>query len=162
VVSVEALIQGLWGEQPPATAAKTLQSHVMRLRRVLEPGRGRGVAGEVLVTREPGYLLRVLPGMLDVARFEELTQAARRELAEGSAQTAGSMLRQALGLWRGQAFGEFLDSDFGTAEAERLSELRLVAIEDRLEADLQLGRHRELVAELEGVARQPCWAWPGH
>src|SRR5512132_3371810 len=65
VVSVEALIRGLWGEQPPPTAARTLQSHVKRLRRVLEPGRARSTASQVLITRLPGYLLRVAPGALD-------------------------------------------------------------------------------------------------
>jgi hypothetical protein len=107
----------------------------------------------VLVTRQPGYLLRVRPGALDTARFEELTTEARRALASGAADTAASLLRQALGLWRGEAFGEFLDTDFGAAEADRLTELRLAAQEDRLEANLQLGRHRELVAELEGLVR---------
>jgi DNA-binding SARP family transcriptional activator len=154
VVSVEALVQGLWGEQPPPTAAKTLQSHVKRLRRVLEPGRTRGAAGEVLVTRQPGYLLRVAPGALDAARFEELTAKARRALADGAAPAAGAMLREALGLWQGQAFEEFLDTDVGAAESDRLAELRLVAQEDRIEADLQVGRHRELVAELEGLVRE--------
>jgi len=154
VVSVEALVRGLWGEQPPSTAAKTLQSHVKRLRRVLEPGRARGAVGEVLVTREPGYLLWVAPGALDAARFEELTAKARRTLADGAAAAAGSMLREALGLWRGQAFEEFLDADVAVAEADRLAELRLVALEDRIEADLRLGSHRELVAELEGLVRK--------
>jgi DNA-binding SARP family transcriptional activator len=154
VVPVEALIRGLWGQHPPKTAEKTLQSHVMRLRRALEPGRARGAASEILVTREPGYLLQVPGGALDAARFEELTTAARRALADGAAQTAATMLRQALGLWRGQAFEEFLDSDFGAAEANRLAELRLVTLEDRIEADLRLGRHRELVAELEGLVRE--------
>jgi DNA-binding SARP family transcriptional activator len=70
VVSVDALVRGLWGEQPPATAAKTLQSHVKRLRRVLEPDRTRGAAGQVLITRPPGYLLRIEPGTLDATRFE--------------------------------------------------------------------------------------------
>jgi WD40 repeat protein/DNA-binding SARP family transcriptional activator len=154
VVSVEALIRGLWGEQPPPTAAKTLQSHVKRLRRALEPGRARGAAGEVLVTRQPGYLLRVAPGTLDAARFEELTAKAGRALADGAAPAAGSMLREALGLWRGQAFEEFLDTDFGAAEADRLAELRLVALEYRIEADLRLGQCRELVAELEGLVRK--------
>jgi DNA-binding SARP family transcriptional activator len=153
VVSVEMLVRGLWGEQPPPTAAKTLQSHVKRLRRALEPGRARGAAGQVLITRAPGYLLRVAPGALDAARFEELTAKAGRALADGAAGAAGSMLREALGLWRGQAFEEFLDSDVVVAEADRLAELRLVALEDRLEADLRLGRHRELVAELEGLVR---------
>src|SRR5215208_836042 len=153
VVSVEALVTGLWGEHPPPTAAKTLQSHVVRLRRALEPARARGAAGEVLVTREPGYLLRVAPGALDAARFEELTAAGRRALADGSVEHAGSLLREALGLWRGRAFEEFLDADVGAAESDRLAELRLAALEDRVEADLRLGRHRELVAELEGLVR---------
>jgi len=153
VVSVEALIQGLWGGHPPRSAGKTLQAHVVRLRRALEPGRARGAAGEVLVTRQPGYLLRVAPGALDAARFEELTEAARRALADGAADAAGSMLREALGLWRGQAFEEFADTEFGAAEADRLADLRLVAVEDRIEADLRLRRHRELVAELEELVR---------
>src|SRR4029453_12870602 len=109
--------------------------------------------GEVLVTRQPGYVLRVAPGALDAARFEELTATARRALADGAAGAAGSMLREALGLWRGQAFEEFLDSDVAVAAADRLGELRLVAVEDRVEADLRLGQHRELVAELEGLVR---------
>jgi len=119
VVPVEELVLGLWGEHPPPTAAKTLQSHVVRLRRALEPARARGVAGQVLVTREPGYLLRVAPGALDAARFEELTTAGRRALADGSVELAGSLLREALGLWRGRAFEEFLDADFGAAESDR-------------------------------------------
>jgi WD40 repeat protein/DNA-binding SARP family transcriptional activator len=154
VVSVEALLRGLWGDQPPPTAAKTLQSHIKRLRRALEPDRARGAAGQVLVTRQPGYLLRVAPGALDVARFEELTATARGMLSQGQPDAAGSLLREALGLWRGGAFEEFLDTDFGAAESDRLAELRLAALEDRVEAELRLGRHRELVAELEGLVRE--------
>jgi peptide/nickel transport system substrate-binding protein len=154
VVPVEALVGGLWGEHPPLTAAKTLQSHVVRLRRALEPARARGAAGEVLVTREPGYLLRVATGALDAARFEELSAAGRRALGDGSVELAGSLLREALALWRGRAFEEFLDADFGAAESDRLAELRLVALEDRIEANLRLGSHRELVAELEGLVRK--------
>jgi WD40 repeat protein/DNA-binding SARP family transcriptional activator/ABC-type cobalamin/Fe3+-siderophores transport system ATPase subunit len=154
VVSVEALIAGLWGEQPPPTAARTLQSHVKRLRRVLEPDRVRGAAGQVLVTRQPGYLLLVALGALDAARFEELTGQAHHALDSGVAGTAASLLRQALELWRGQAFEEFQDSDLTVVEADRLAELRLTALEDRIEADLRLGRHRALVAELEGLVRE--------
>jgi WD40 repeat protein/DNA-binding SARP family transcriptional activator len=154
VATVEALIRGLWGEQPPPTAARTLQSHVKRLRRALEPGRAPGAAGQVLVTREPGYLLRVPPGGLDAARFEELTAQARRALVSGAVDAAASLLREALGLWRGQAFEEFTDSDVLVAEADRLGELRLAALEDRLEADLRLGRHRELIAELERLVKE--------
>ena len=154
VVPVEALIGGLWGEHPPVTAAKTLQSHVVRLRRALEPGRTRGAASEVLVTRDPGYLLRVAPGALDAARFEAQAASGRRALAEGSAELAGSLLGEALGWWRGRAFEGFLDSDVGAAESDRLAELRLGAVEDRVEAELRLGRHRGLVAELEGLVRE--------
>jgi WD40 repeat protein/DNA-binding SARP family transcriptional activator len=154
VVPVEALVQGLWGEHPPRSAPKTLQAHVVRLRHALEPGRARGAAGQVLVTREPGYLLRVAPGALDAARFEELTGQARRALAGDAADAAASTLREALGLWRGRAFEEFVDTDFGAAETDRLGELRLVALEDRVEADMRLGRQRELVAELEGLVRE--------
>src|SRR6266567_6816921 len=115
VVPVEALVQGLWGEHPPRSAPKTLQAHVVRLRHALEPDRARGAAGQVLVTQEPGYLLRVAPGTLDAARFEELTAQARRALADDAA-AAASTLRAALGLWRGRAFEEFVDTDFGAAE----------------------------------------------
>jgi DNA-binding SARP family transcriptional activator len=120
----------------------------------LEPGRAPGAAGHVLVTREPGYLLRVAPEALDAARFEELTAQARRALDSGAVHGAASLLREALGLWRGQAFEEFSDSDIVAAEADRLGELRLAALEDRVEADLRLGRHRELVAELEQLIRE--------
>jgi DNA-binding SARP family transcriptional activator len=126
VVPVEALVAGLWGDNPPRSAAKTLQSHVVRLRRALEPARARGAAGEVLVTREPGYLLRVAPGALDAARFEELTAAGRRALSEGQVDDAASLLREALGLWRGRAFEEFLDTDVAVAESVILSQLWVV------------------------------------
>jgi WD40 repeat protein/DNA-binding SARP family transcriptional activator len=151
VVSVDALVQGLWADAPPRSAAKTLQSYVVHLRRALEPGRPRGSAGAVLVTREPGYLLRVAPGELDAARFEELATTGRRLLGAGAPQEAAGMLREALALWRGEAFEEFPQVDGCASEARRLAELRLGAVEERVEADLALGRHRELVAELEDL-----------
>jgi WD40 repeat protein/DNA-binding SARP family transcriptional activator len=154
VVPVETLVRAVWGAQPPKSAPKILQAHVVRLRHALEPDRARGAAGQVLVTRDPGYLLEVASGALDATRFEALAAQARRALADDAAEAAASRLREALGLWRGQAFEEFLDTDFGAAEADRLAELRLVALEDRIEADLRLGRHRELVAELEGLVRE--------
>jgi hypothetical protein len=108
----------------------------------------------VLVTRSPGYLLQVPPGALDATRFEELTATARRMLSHGRPDAAASLLGEALGLWRGQAFEEFLDSDVAAAEADRLAELRLAAVEDRVEGELRLGRHRELVAELEALVKE--------
>src|SRR5215213_2572258 len=154
VVSVDALVQGLWADDPPRSADKTLQSYVVHLRRALEPGRSRGAAGTVLVTRDPGYLLRVAPGELDAARFAELVTRGRQLLAAGAVEAAAATLREGLGLWRGEAFEEFPQVDACTAEAARLAELRLGAIEERVEADLVLGRHRELLAELEGLTRE--------
>src|SRR5215218_1454775 len=154
VVSVDALVQGLWGDDPPRSADKTLQSYVVHLRHALEPDRPRGMAGTVLVTRQPGYLLRVEPGELDAARFEELATHGRRLLAAGAAEAAAATLREALALWRGEAFEEFPQVDACAAEAARLAELRLGAGEERVEADLALRRHRELLAELEDLTRQ--------
>jgi SARP family transcriptional regulator, regulator of embCAB operon len=153
VVSVDALIQGLWADDPPPSADKTLQSYVVHLRRTLEPDRPRGAAGTVLVTRDPGYLLRVAPEELDAARFAELATRGRRLLGAGVVEAAAATLREALGLWRGEAFEEFPQVDACAAEATRLAELRLGAVEERVEADLALGRHRELLAELEGLTR---------
>jgi WD40 repeat protein/DNA-binding SARP family transcriptional activator len=154
VVSVDALVQGLWGDDPPRSADKTLQSYVVHLRHALEPDRPRGAAGTVLVTRDPGYLLRVAPGELDAARFEELATHGRRLLGAGAAEAAATTLREALGLWRGEAFEEFPQVDACAAEAARLAELRLGAVEERVEADLALGHHRELFADLEDLTRQ--------
>jgi WD40 repeat protein/DNA-binding SARP family transcriptional activator len=154
VVSVDTLVEGLWADEPPRSADKTLQSYVVHLRRALEPDRPRGAAGTILVTRDPGYLLRVAPGELDAARFAALTAQGRRLLAAGAAEAAAATLWEALGLWRGEAFEEFPQVDACAAEAARLAELRLGAVEERVQADLALGRHRELLAELEGLTRQ--------
>jgi WD40 repeat protein/DNA-binding SARP family transcriptional activator len=154
VVSVDTLVQGLWADNPPPSAEKTLQSYVVHLRRALEPDRPRGAAGMVLVTRDPGYLLRVAPEKLDAARFAELVTRGRQLLAAGEVEAAAATLREGLGLWRGEAFEEFPQVEACAAEAARMAELRLGAVEERVEADLALGRHRELLAELEGLTRE--------
>ena len=141
------------GRAAAPTAAKTLQSHVKRLRRALEPGRARGAAGEVLVTRQPGYLLRVAPGALDATRFEELTAKARRALSDGRPTPQGRCCARRWGCGGARRSRSSWTATSRAAEADRLAELRLGAVEDRLEADLRLGRHRELVAELEGLVR---------
>ena len=134
VVSAEDLIDELWGEQPPETALKALQGHVSQLRKALGADR--------LTTKVPGYRLRVEAGELDLDRFEQLAQDGRERLAAGDAKTASRELESALALWRGPAPG--------------LDERRLAALEDRIEADLALGRHAQLVAELEPlVAQEP-------
>jgi predicted ATPase/DNA-binding SARP family transcriptional activator len=148
VVSSDRLIDELWQGDPPTTAAKIVQNGVSQLRRLLEP--------ELLVTRSPGYLLRVEPGELDADRFERTVERARADLAAGDAANAAERLRGALALWRGPALVDFSDAPFARVESARLEELRLAATEDRIEAELALGRHGDLVAELDAlVAQQP-------
>jgi predicted ATPase/DNA-binding SARP family transcriptional activator len=148
VCSRDRLIDALWGERPPATATNALQVHVHALRRRLGPER---------IAREAtGYRLRREPGELDLERFELLAARGRSELADGRAETAAATLRDALGLWRGPAYEDVRYEAFAQAEVARLDELRLAALEDRIEADLALGRHRDLVSELEAlVAAHP-------
>ena len=144
VVSADRLIDELWGDAPPPTAAKSLQVHVSRLRKELGEGR--------LATRAPGYVLHVDPSELDLARFEQLVGEARTADPGGAAQK----LRQALALWRGPALADLAYEPFAQAEIARLEELRLAALEQRIDADLATGRHAELVGELEAlVAEHP-------
>jgi YVTN family beta-propeller protein len=147
VVSRERLIDDLWGEEPPATAAKTLQVHVSRLRREL---------GDVIVSHGGGYLLRVGPGELDLERFDQLVSEGRRALAEGQPEHAADRLREALSLWRGPPLPELAGEPFAHAQIGRLEDSRLDAIEARLDAELALGRYAEAIRELEPlVARHP-------
>ena len=140
VVSRDRLVDGLWGERPPATAAKLVQVYVSALRKVLDAG--------VLLTRTPGYLLRVAPGALDLDRFQRLAREGSAALAAGAAEAASESLREALELWRGPALADLSDAPFAQAEMARLDELRLAALCDRIEADLALGRV-DVVGELE-------------
>jgi len=143
VLSSDRLIDDLWGAEAPPTAAKMLQNYVSGLRRAL----GTNGLGTALETRGSGYLLRVRPGERDLDRFEELLERARTGLAKDP-ETAAELLREALGLWRGPPLSEFAYERFAQEEIARLEELRLEAIEERIEADLAVGRHAELVAEL--------------
>src|SRR6266542_132258 len=152
VVPTELLVAVLWGERPPADALELLQDHVTALRRALGGGRAEG-SPLVLVTREPGYLLVLDPGQVDAHRFTRLAAQGRRALAEGDPGGAARTLREALALWRGPALGDLAEAGFSWPDLAELEEARLVATEDRLDADLALGRHRELVAELETLIR---------
>jgi DNA-binding SARP family transcriptional activator/class 3 adenylate cyclase len=148
VVSTDRLIDGLWGEQPPATAAKVVQVYVSRLRRLLGPaGQGRGR----LVTRPPGYLLQLDPDELDLDRCERLVEEAGRAMAAGDPAAAAAALRRALALWRGPPLADLAFEPFAQAAAVRLEEQRLAALESRLEADLALGRAPELIGELSAL-----------
>ena len=151
VVSSERLVDELWGEEPPKTAATTIRVFVSELRKLLEPGRRGTAAGQVLLTQPPGYLLRVQPGRLDLHRFERLLEQGRQALGSGAAETAAAALRDALALWRGPALADFTYEAFAQAAIARLEELRLAALELRVEADLALGRHAELAGELEAL-----------
>jgi WD40 repeat protein/DNA-binding SARP family transcriptional activator len=152
VVSIDRLIDEVWTDDPPATAVKVVQVYVSQLRKVLRE-RGRE---SVLVTRAPGYLLRVEPDELDAERFERLLDEGRRALGAGSPRLANRALLEALALWRGPPLSDFTTDAFAQTEIARLEELRVEALEERIESDLALGRHAELVSELESlVAANP-------
>ncbi len=150
-VSADRLIDALWGERPPGTAKTALQGYIAQLRRLLEPGRKKRAAGEVLVTTPAGYVLQIADGVLDRDQFEQLVGEVREALAAGRATLAAKLCRSALALWRGPALADFAYDPWAQAEAERLEELRLACLEDRFEADLRLGRDAELVPELETI-----------
>ena len=155
VVSSDRLIDEIWGERPPETAATALQGLVSQLRKVLEPERAPGAPGSVLVTHAPGYVLRADPEAVDARRFEQLVSEGQEALAAGEARLAADVFRRALGLWRGPALAG-IETAPTNAEAHRLEELRLEALEDRVDADLALGRDGALVPELEAlVEREP-------
>jgi DNA-binding SARP family transcriptional activator len=153
IVSTDRLIEELWEGDPPPTAAKMIQNGVSQLRKLLEPDREAG-AEPLLVTRSPGYVLRIQAGELDAHRFERLVEEARAELAAGASAEATTRLRQALELWSGPVLADLADASFARTESARLEELRLAATEDRIEAELELGHHGDLVAELEALVAQ--------
>jgi peptide/nickel transport system substrate-binding protein len=164
VVSADRLIDDLWGERSPAVALNALQVHVSRLRKALDSnGAGRAQtdeerdetpSGGVLVTRGRGYLLRVAPGELDLDRFQGMVEEGRQALARGDARRAAEMLRAGLAMWRGPPLADFTFDAFAQAPIAQLEELRLGAVEDRVEADLALGRHEQLVGELAALVKQ--------
>jgi DNA-binding SARP family transcriptional activator len=148
VVSPDRLIDALWGGSA-RESANALQAVISRVRRIL------GAAGspDDLETHPGGYALHVAPERIDLARFDQLRERARRAVAGGSAAEAVELLTRALGLWRGEALSEFVYEDFAAADAARLAELRLQAVEERCDAALRSGRHESVVAELQGLVR---------
>ena len=146
VVSVDRLVDELWGERPPDTATKTVQVYVSRLRKELGQDR--------LLTRGGGYLLDIEPDQLDAERFQRLTAEGGAALERGDARSASELLRQALELWRGPPLANLAYEPFAQSHIARLEERRLVALENRIEADLALGHHAELIPELETLVRE--------
>ncbi|MEU7555706.1 AfsR/SARP family transcriptional regulator [Streptomyces sp. NPDC044571] len=168
VVPVAALIEELWGGEPPRSARTTLQTYVLQLRALiataLEKGAGAGAespqdaesaredasrtAKDVLVTLPGGYLLNSGGGTLDVREFDRLAGMGYRAMDAGDFPSAARLLREALALWSGAAFADVQGGVQLDMETRRLEETRLCALDQRIEADLRLGRHRELLAEL--------------
>jgi predicted ATPase/DNA-binding SARP family transcriptional activator len=149
VVGVERLVDAIWGERLPAEPVNALQVVASRLRRALGPD-------QVVVSRPPGYLLALEPERVDAVRFERLTVEAHAAMATGQTERAAGLLRVALGLWRGEALADFPGVAVARAAAVRLEELRLAALEERIEAELALGRQAQMVGELQAlVEREP-------
>ncbi|MFI0447078.1 BTAD domain-containing putative transcriptional regulator [Actinomadura sp. 6N118] len=166
VVSLDRLIQELWAGEPPAGATRTLQAYIAHLRKVLEPDRAPRTPPQILLTREPGYLLAVAPGQVDLERFAAWAEEGRRALARGAHAETLQILDRALELWRGEPLGEFADQEFAQPVITRLTEVRAAAREDRLEARLALGALGEAatsVPELDALVeehpyRERAWA----
>jgi DNA-binding SARP family transcriptional activator/tetratricopeptide (TPR) repeat protein len=146
VVGAAELAEAVWEGSPPGTARVTLQNYVKRLRQVLGP------AGyERIVTRPAGYLIEVGPGELDVARFTELRAGGLAAARAGAWESAVAQLGAALGLWRGQPLADVPSQVLAVAEVPRLARMRLETVEARIDAQLHLGRHREVIAELQAL-----------
>ena len=147
VVGAGELAQAVWEGQPPETARVTLQNYVKRLRQALGP-----LGYQRIVTRPAGYLIEVMPGELDITRFTELQAAAVSAARTGAWDVVSAKLSEALGLWRGRPLADVPSGVLVAGAVPRLTEMRLEALEARVEADLHLGRHREVVAEVRGLA----------
>ena len=147
VVGAGELAQAVWEGRPPETSRVTLQNYVKRLRQALGP-----LGYERIVTRPAGYLIEVMPGELDVTRFTGLQEAAGRAARTGAWDVVSARLGEALGLWRGRPLADVPSGVLAAGAVPRLSEMRLEALEARVEADLHLGRHREVVAEVRALA----------
>jgi DNA-binding SARP family transcriptional activator len=155
VVPVSALTEELWGDRPPRSARTTLQTYVLQLRELITAALGqesgpdaRTVAKDVLVTEPGGYLLNTLGGTSDAAEFERLAGIGYRAMDAGDHVGGARCLHEALALWRGPAFADVRCGTQLQTEARRLEEIRLCALDRRIDADLRLGRHRELLGEM--------------
>jgi class 3 adenylate cyclase len=155
VVSADRLIDALWGEEAPNTAGHSLHEYVSQVRKRLRSARGTA-SEDVIITSAPGYVIQIADHELDLRLFEKRVAEGRGALAEGDPARAAQALTDALELWRGPPLAEFAYETFAQNDIARLEELRRSAVEDRIDADLALGRHADLVAELQTlVAESP-------
>ncbi|MGZ4224465.1 MAG: BTAD domain-containing putative transcriptional regulator [Solirubrobacteraceae bacterium] len=152
VVSADRLMDELWGDEPPARAAKTVQVYVSRLRKALSTA--GATSADLIVTRDHGYVLQVDPAQVDVRVFERLLDEGRQAHAECAFERAADVLAEGLALWRGPPLADFTFDPFAAREIARLKERHLEALELRIGADLELGRHGALVAELETLTAE--------
>ncbi|MEN3359894.1 MAG: family transcriptional regulator, regulator of embCAB operon [Mycobacteriales bacterium] len=161
VVDVDTFVEELWSTAPPRTVATTIRTHVYHLRQMLGQDGGVSGAAGLLLTEPAGYLLRVdAAEQLDAGRFTAAVEQGRRAAADGQPATAAGLLHAALAMWRGPALVNVPHGPVLAPYVTHLAELRMRALELRIEADLSLGRHRELVAELGGlVAAHPLNEW---
>jgi DNA-binding SARP family transcriptional activator len=153
-ISSDRLIDEIWGSDPPRSAANALQVYVSQLRALLDPQRRKGEPSAVLPAVAGGYMLRLEPQSVDAQRFERRLVRGTAALHAGDPASAAEQLREAISLWRGAALTDFTYEPFAQGEIVRLEELRVVAHEERIEADLALGGHAALVSELEGLVRE--------
>jgi len=149
VVPRDRLVDALWGDAPPASAANSIQVYVSKLRKLLDDADSNGETE--LVTEPPGYLLRVSAGKLDADDFERLVSEGRAALTAGAPEEAESLLAQALALWHGPALADLANEPFAQAEISRLEGLRMQSLEARFDAMLALGRQADAVGELQAL-----------
>jgi SARP family transcriptional regulator, regulator of embCAB operon len=166
VVTTQSLIEELWEEQPPASAQTTIQTYIYQLRKVLdvrkasEHPRANAQLERVLLTKPRGYCLHVQSDQLDLYRFEALFAQGQEALRSGDIELASSVLRRALALWRGPVLADVAAGPLLQSRITALEERRIDALEQRIEADLRLGRHRQLIGELKAlVAVHPLHEW---
>jgi DNA-binding SARP family transcriptional activator len=149
VMSLSTLVSSLWSGDAPPSAERTVRTYMSRLRHALAPIAGRTPGGQLVVATPPGYLLRADPLSVDASRFEQLALAGRHALTRNDPLAARSHLREALALWRGDAYAEFADVPLLRTEASRLEELRLNTVQNRVQSELKLGLGSDLVAEMD-------------
>ena len=153
-VSLEQLADMLWGERPPGGFATTIQTYIFHLRKVLEPERGRGAPGRVLVTENGRYRLTIPPEALDVTTFRRTVDAGQRLLADGESAAAAAEIQQALALWRGEVLEDLAEYEFVAPLAARLNEERQAALESLIDCELALGEHAAVIGELDELIAQ--------
>ena len=149
VVPTSRLLQAMWDGDPPPTARKMIQNAVSGIRRVLSAQSRTGQPAATLRTHAPGYQLRVDPDIVDLQRFRALARDGRTAIADGRPELGAERLRAALSLWRGRALADLVEAGYRWSELTAVEDERLSALEDRLDAELVCGRHREITPELE-------------